>query len=114
MNHYDAALNDLIEHIKADKGIVQPWRNKAVARMEEAMAFIRMGLSTTNREAPSDNTETKDYYSSFVNTGPATTCNCPTGGIRRDCPVHGLTMSQCICTPSMPARKDCPVHGRKG
>lgn len=78
MNHYELAINDIIEHVKADKGIVQPWRNKAIARMEEAQAFIRMGLTTTYQQPPQGATVSQTF-----------TCICPTGGIRRDCPMHG-------------------------
>lgn len=39
----DKVITDLIAEIKADKSIVQPWRNKAVARLQEAQAFERMG-----------------------------------------------------------------------
>ena len=70
--NYDEAVQQVIAVIKADKRIVQPWRNKAVARMEEAQAFVRMGLSTTY-EQPSE-----------------PVCTCPDGGIARRCPVHGI------------------------
>lgn len=51
MNHNDEIIQ-LIKYVKADKSIVQPWRNKAVARLEEAQAFIKMGQSTTNLKPP--------------------------------------------------------------
>lgn len=40
-------ISDLIADIKGDKSIVQPWRNKAVARLQEAQAFERMGRTST-------------------------------------------------------------------
>ena len=83
MNHYELAINDLIEHIKADKGIVQPWRNKAISRMEEATAFIRMGLTTTYREP--------DGPAPMKFAGPKLECICTELGKRKDCPFHGVS-----------------------
>ena len=73
--HYEIAIDDMIEHIKADKSIIQPWRNDAIAQLRRAKAFIRMGLTSTNRtDLPSD---------------PEPTCTCPEGGTRKSCPLHG-------------------------
>lgn len=47
-NHYQ----DLITATKADKSIAQPWRNKAVARLEEAQAFVEKGQRTTHVKPP--------------------------------------------------------------
>ncbi len=82
---YDAYITELTDVLKQDKSVVQPWRNKSVARLQEVQAFIRMGKSTTNRKP--------DDHPAMQFAGP--------------------TQSQCICTPGMPPRKDCPVHGSK-
>ena len=71
---YNRNISELIEAIKADKSILQPWRNKAIARVEEAQAFVRMGLTSTTRTA--------DQVSSDKS------CTCPVGAIRSDCPIH--------------------------
>jgi hypothetical protein len=80
MNHYELALNDLIEHIKADKSIVQPWRNDAIANMRRAVAFIDKGLTT----APAHLVQTAERDGQPV----MSLCTCPPGGRRKDCPVH--------------------------
>ncbi|HVB24101.1 MAG TPA: hypothetical protein VNG51_19340 [Ktedonobacteraceae bacterium] len=71
--NYDAAFITFIEQIKADKSIVQPWRNKACARLEEVQAFVRMGKTTTYEKPPEP------------------VCNCPDPKYakRANCPVHG-------------------------
>jgi hypothetical protein len=78
---YNAAFLTFIEQIKLDKGVVQPWRNKAIARIEEAQAFIHEGMTTTNRVAPDD-------LPIMQFSGPQ--CNCTELGKRKDCPVHGV------------------------
>jgi hypothetical protein len=84
--NYDQYVQEIVDVIKADKAIVQPWRNKAVARLEEAQAFIHEGKTTTYREAPGG-------LPTMQFAGPSTTAG------------------QCVCTLGMPPRKDCPVHG---
>lgn len=69
--NYDSSIQSLIASIKEDKSIVEPWRNKAQARLEEVLAFIDRGKKITYRE----------------HDGP--TCICPEGGTHRKCPVHG-------------------------
>jgi hypothetical protein len=80
--HYDAAFTTFIEQMKLDKDVAQPWRNKAISRMQEAQAFIHMGLTVTNRK-PDD----EDWVENFA-------CTCPAGGIKRDCPVHGKRLQE--------------------
>lgn len=70
--NYDSEINKLAEEISADKSIIQPWRNKAKARLEEVQAFVRMGKSSAYP----------------TNTEPV--CVCPVGGKRKDCPIHGF------------------------
>lgn len=85
---YAAALATLAEQIKNDKDIVQPQRNYAAKLVVELQAMLLLGLSTTNRTygapgatAVDPNQITPEPYK----------CTCPTGGLRRDCPVHGKT-----------------------
>lgn len=72
--NYDEAITNIIAEIKIDKSIIQPWRNKATARLEEVQAFLRMGKSISRLEAPAE---------------LAQECTCPVGGRRADCPQHG-------------------------
>jgi len=77
---YDSQINQIVERLKTDKTVVQPWRNKAVARLQEAQAFVRMGQTTTYQ---SPNKVTGD------NEPPvAGVCTCPPGALDQDCPVH--------------------------
>ena len=73
--NYDQQINNLAETIKADKSIIQPWRNKAVARLEEAQAFVRMGKTS----APAG----------LVH-GAQNECSCVAGAIDKTCAVHGV------------------------
>jgi hypothetical protein len=78
---YDTAIADIVAVLKADKRVTQPWRNYGLKAANELQAFIRMGLTTTDRQPPD---------------APVFPPPRPLG---------------CICTDDMPARKDCPVHG---
>lgn len=79
--NYDAAIQEIIDVIKADKSIVQPWRNKASSRLEEVQAFVRMGKTTTNRQP--------DDLPPMEFARPDWKCICTELGKRKDCPVHG-------------------------
>src|SRR5438270_836185 len=81
--HYDQYIQELVDVLKADKSIVQPWRNYAIKHFQEGLADVHMGKTTTNRELDGNL--------------PETTCTCPPGGIKRTCPLHG-TSGGCICT----------------
>jgi len=81
--NYDQTISDLLATIKADKSIIQPWRNKAFARLEEAQAFIRMGRTSTNIQPPPGQ---RILASDELNAG----CTCPIGAIATDCQEHGL------------------------
>ncbi len=73
---YDQKITDLLAEIKADKSVIQPWRNKAVARIEEAQAFVRMGKTSTSASVPNESV-----------------CTCPMEGvIDKNCPLHGSMM----------------------
>lgn len=101
LSDYDAAVHTFIEQIKADKSIVQPWRNKACSRLEEVQAFVRMGKTTTNVARQNEPSASETYQqtnfapNAAVGTAPQATdpqnvvCTCPNGGRRRDCGVHG-------------------------
>ena len=78
---YDAAITEIVDVLKADKAVVQPWKNYALKAANEMQAFVRMGLTTTNRQPPD---------------APVFPRPKPIG---------------CICTDDMPPRRDCPVHG---
>lgn len=81
MNHdYDDDITGLTDILKSDKSIIQPWRNKAIARLEEAQAFIRMGKTTTNLRPPSGTVN---------DDGSLSVCTCPPGAVDTLCPVHG-------------------------
>jgi len=70
--NFDYEINRIMEAVKTDKSIVQPWRNKAAARLEEAQAFVRMGMTTTNMKPPEN-------------------CSCLPGAYDVDCTTHGGT-----------------------
>ena len=87
--NYDHELQRIITAIKADKGIVQPWRNKALARLQEVQAFIHEGQHTSNLKPP-EGTELTSYGTAKLpNVLEGRECICPAGGIHRRCPVHG-------------------------
>ena len=90
---YDQSIQEIISVLKADKSVIQPWRNYAIKHLMEAQAHVKMGLTTTNREP--------DDHPAMQFAGPVK------GGA-------DIAAPQCICTPGMPPRKDCPVHGGKG
>lgn len=86
--NYEQQINRIIETLKADKSIVQPWRNKATARLEESMAFVRMGRTTTGIKPPADMQPGRVEGSS----GPYG-CICERPGVapfNPDCSIHGL------------------------
>lgn len=85
--NYDEQINELVTAIKIDKAIIQPWRNKAVARLEEAQAFVRMGKTSTRI------VDEAAYFRTPEGAGiqPVRTngCICPEGALDSLCPVHG-------------------------
>ena len=78
---YDEEIQTLIDAIKADKAIVQPWRNYAIKHLMETQAHIRMGKTTTHRSP--------DEPAPMQFAAPKPTCICTEMGRRKDCPVHG-------------------------
>lgn len=101
MTNYDAVIYEVIETIRADKSITQPWRNYAIKHFQEGLASARMGKTTTNVARPESSLvgkTTNDTFSSPNEALLASTqatdpqnavCSCPAGGMRRDCPIHG-------------------------
>ena len=78
--NYDQEITKLVEAIKADKSIIQPWRNKAAARLEEGQAFVRMGLQMSYAQNPPE-----------ITYGFSQACNCMPGAVANpSCPVHGI------------------------
>lgn len=78
---YQQKINALIEEIKADKSIVQPWRNYATKALSEAQAFLVMGGISTYRSAP------EGMIADRLN--GADVCTCGPGVRDGKCPVHG-------------------------
>lgn len=81
--NYDSEINELVNSLKEDKTIIQPWRNKAISRLEEVQAFIRMGKTTAYQPKGDPNQ---------IIPGPlgGRTCSCSTEVRKVNCPVHGL------------------------
>jgi hypothetical protein len=74
-----AHIQDIITMLKDDKSCVQPWRNKAIARLEESIAFIEKGHNTTNLKPPAG-----------LPTDAARQCTClAPDAINASCPIHG-------------------------
>lgn len=84
--NYDNNIYLITERIKTDKTIMQPWRNKAVARMQEAQAFIRMGQTSTNRP---DSPNRVDAAGVATTGDMPIACTCPHGAVDSNCPIHG-------------------------
>lgn len=80
--NYQSEIERIKAALKADKAIIQPWRNKAMSQLENAQAFIRSGNELTYRQQD--------------------------GRVDGNAPVAAA--GQCICKPGMIARA-CPVHG---
>lgn len=79
--NYDQEITRLIEEIKADKSLAQPWKNYASKELHVAQSLIRMAKTTTNR-AP-DNAPPLQVSSA------GTGCTCVPGAVDRNCPTHG-------------------------
>lgn len=84
--NYDAQITDLITAIKADKSIIQPWRNYAIKAANEMISFIEKGQRTTNMRPHEGMT---DVQRNYYNSPPVNACICFPGMTRLDCPVHG-------------------------
>lgn len=83
--NYDMEITKLVGMLKSDKSIIQPWRNKSIARLEEAQAFIRMGKTS----APEPKGDPMQIIPGPV--GRECICHLGTGGTRNpQCPTHGI------------------------
>jgi hypothetical protein len=80
--NYDLAIQEIIDVIKADKSLAQPYKNFAVSDGLRWKAVVAAARNTTNREAP-DDMPTMQF--------DAPKCTCTELGRRKDCPVHGAT-----------------------
>jgi hypothetical protein len=75
-------MQHLIDELKADKQMAQPYRNYAVSDAIRLQAVIRQGMVTTNMVMPSGAISDSQQNGS---------CICPPAGRRVDCPIHGNT-----------------------
>lgn len=71
---YDQIFAMLLAKGRADKGLLQPFKNYALSDTQRLQAVFRMAVGSTNLEPPK---------------GDPGGCICPTGGIHGACPVHG-------------------------
>src|SRR5256885_8922242 len=85
--HYDQYIQELVDVLKADKSIVQPWRNYAIKHFQEGLADVHMGKATTNREPVEYDVSYPGGKDGEALYTPK--CTCPPGGIKRTCPLHG-------------------------
>ena len=79
--NFDEQIKKIVVAIKGDKAIIQPWRNKAAARLEEAQAFVRMGKTS----APARLTDEElSRYDAVSPVKPS--CICPPDALDTTCP----------------------------
>lgn len=79
--NYDQRFAQLIADVKADKSVTQPWRNKAIGRLDEAQALLEKGQRMTNLQPPAG-------FGPDIG-GPVVTCMCLPGTRNKSCPTHG-------------------------
>jgi len=77
--NYDQIITDLVEAIKADKSLMQPFKNYATSDLLRVQAVVRMANQTTLLEPPIDAVKGFDKPD----------CSCPEGAIDVHCPIHG-------------------------
>ena len=77
--NYSDELKRVTTLLGMDKGISPKWRNKAVARIDEALAFINQGVK-----------ETAQYHDKQSGNDALEFCICMNypATINRNCPVH--------------------------
>ena len=71
--NYDQQITNLINDLKTNTDVIQPYKNYAVSDLLRVQAVIRMGKTTSNLTPP-----TNDQ-----------TCTCPFPGRDVNCLVHG-------------------------
>lgn len=83
MNYHDE-IKRITTLLGMDKGISPKWRNKAVARLDEADAFINQGIK-----------ETGQFHDKQSGNDALEFCICMNypDSINRRCPVHGKEVS---------------------
>lgn len=81
---YDQIITDLVEAIKADKLLMQPFKNYAVSDLLRVQAVVRMARQTTNQKPPED--AVANVKKEFG------LCICPEGAIDKNCPRHGTAV----------------------
>lgn len=95
--NYDEAITQMINELKADKSIAQPWKNYATSDLLRVQAVIRMGKTVTKQEPPADMQIGDPKNPAMAFAGPK--------------PEQRFIGGPCICQPDMPPRLDCPMHG---
>lgn len=75
--NYDQVITDMQAAIKADKSLMQPWKNYASKELSIAQALIRMGKTSTSLKPPEGQSIDEPLQ-----------CICPIGAVDRNCPIH--------------------------
>lgn len=96
--NYDEYIHQLIEALKADKGLAQPYKNYLISDAKRLQVAVRGTKTMAMEKAPAD-------VLAEAGTGDAPLPMQFAG------PMTSGTAGQCVCTTGMPPRKDCPVHG---
>ena len=84
--NYRNEIQNIINSLSQDKGVNPKWRNKAVARLEDAdLYLLKAGLDTGQAQASLDQTAPTD--------DSLCVCRKDQNGrlvaLRRSCPIHG-------------------------
>ena len=103
--NYDFEINRLIEIIKTDKTLTQPWRNYAVKYGCEMQMAISMAKRMTHLEAPQQAQNSEMYQ---LTTQPPNASENPLE-IAQDSNLNGTY--NCIC-PAGAKDSTCKVHGK--
>jgi hypothetical protein len=77
--NYSEEIKRINTLLGMDKGISPKWRNKAVARLDEAEAFIAKGMKESDQY--------RSAQSGFDQLGECICINYPSS-INKNCPVH--------------------------
>jgi len=88
--NYDQHLTELIDGLKADTKLAQPYKNYLLSDAKRLQVSIR-GTQTIAIQQPPPDIANQPAPMQFAGPG---------------------TAGSCICLPDMPPRKDCPVHGK--
>jgi hypothetical protein len=78
-------MQSLIDSLKADKTMAQPYKNYAISDALRLQAVIERGVGTTNQKPPD--------------------------GINLDKPPERMAEGGCTCDPNQKPFVNCPVHG---